>query len=90
MPNRDGTGPEGQGPRTGRQMGKCDDAKPVERGFGRRAGCGRGCGRGFGRGFGFNSPVVLTKDQEKKILEAELQEMDLEKQEVENRLKELK
>ena len=41
MPNMDGTGPEGKGPRTGRQMGKCEGAKSVGRGP---------CGRGFGRG----------------------------------------
>lgn len=35
MPNRDGTGPEGKGPKTGRQMGKCKDAAPTQRGFGR-------------------------------------------------------
>ncbi|MBW3019186.1 DUF5320 domain-containing protein [Candidatus Woesearchaeota archaeon] len=39
MPNRDGTGPNGKGPRTGRQMGKCEGASS--------RGCGRG--RGFGR-----------------------------------------
>ena len=33
MPNRDQTGPEGKGPRTGRGMGPC----------------GRGQGRGLGR-----------------------------------------
>ena len=40
MPNKDGTGPEGKGPKTGRQQGKCKDAKPNENaprvGFGRR------------------------------------------------------
>ena len=44
MPNRDGTGPEGKGPLTGRQMGGCEDAQPIlrprARGFGRR--CFRG------------------------------------------------
>jgi len=48
MPNKDGTGPEGKGPRTGRGMGKCkpteddklDDSRP------RRMGRGRGFGRG--------------------------------------------
>ena len=43
MPNRDGTGPEGKGPKTGRQMGDCEDAEPV-------VGRGRGAGRGQGRG----------------------------------------
>lgn len=40
MPNRDGTGPEGKGPRTGRQMGDCEgaepeEARPFKRGMGR-------------------------------------------------------
>ncbi len=45
MPNRDGTGPEGKGPRTGRQLGDCEGANPVvlRRGRGRGLGpCGRG------------------------------------------------
>lgn len=28
MPNRDGTGPEGKGKKTGRQMGNCEGASP--------------------------------------------------------------
>ncbi|MFC1710627.1 DUF5320 family protein [Nanoarchaeota archaeon] len=27
MPNRDGKGPEGKGPKTGRQMGNCEGAE---------------------------------------------------------------
>ena len=49
MPNKDGTGPEGKGPKTGRQMGDCKDAEPT-------AGKGRGlgpCGKGLSRGRGF-------------------------------------
>lgn len=46
MPNRDGTGPEGKGPKTGRQMGNCKGAQPVGRGLGPY---GRGTRRGFGR-----------------------------------------
>jgi hypothetical protein len=60
MPGLDRTGPEGKGPRTGRQMGKCNpDASPNEEfiggaGRGRRfGGGGRGPGRGFGRRFRF-------------------------------------
>ena len=41
MPNKDGSGPEGKGPRTGRGMGNCA-------GEGAQ-GSGRGRGRGFGR-----------------------------------------
>jgi hypothetical protein len=32
MPNFDGTGPNGKGPRTGRQMGNCKGAKQIGRG----------------------------------------------------------
>jgi hypothetical protein len=45
MPNRDGTGPDGEGPKTGRQMGNCEGKEAQE--FPRRR--GRGQGRGFGR-----------------------------------------
>ena len=49
MPNKDGTGPEGKGSNTGRQMGNCKDAEPTG---GRGRGCGP-CGKGMGRGRGF-------------------------------------
>jgi uncharacterized protein len=48
MPNFDGTGPDGEGPKTGRQMGKCEGAKQpasnarVKRGSGNRQGQERG------------------------------------------------
>jgi len=48
MPQRDRTGPEGKGPRTGRQMGDCDEAKPIAK---------RGLGRGLGRGRGFRNQL---------------------------------
>jgi len=49
MPNKDGTGPEGKGPKTGNQRGNCKDAEPVE-----SKGQGLGpCGQGLGRGRGF-------------------------------------
>jgi hypothetical protein len=42
MPNRDGTGPEGKGARTGRELGNCAKANPNGtrpiRGFGIGAG----------------------------------------------------
>jgi hypothetical protein len=56
MPNRDGTGPEGKGSKTGRQMGNCKDAEP-QPGFGP----GRGLGRGQGRGRGLRRRT-LQKD----------------------------
>ena len=45
MPNKDKTGPEGKGPKTGRQMGDCEGAEPVA-----ERGRGQGLGRGQGRG----------------------------------------
>lgn len=36
MPNKDGTGPEGKGPKTGRQMGNCEEKKPSRKGLNRR------------------------------------------------------
>jgi len=62
MPNRDGTGPEGKGPKTGRGLGPCGDGTP--RGEGR----GRGIGRGLGAGLGFRRNVdnESKKDNDKK------------------------
>ena len=53
MPNKDGTGPEGKGSKTGRQMGNCEGAKPAGRGLGP---CGSGMRRGLGRRFVNKSP----------------------------------
>jgi|GEM_PF-2752660 len=89
MPGGDGTGPFG------------DPNWPCRRirGFGARfrSGFGRGYGRGF-RACGaywaqnpqYNAPVSLTKEEQIKILEAELREIEAEKQEIEKMLKELK
>lgn len=64
MPGLDRTGPEGQGPRSGRGLGKCNPNKEeanessneekfrAGKGYGRgrfRGGGGRGLGRGSGR-----------------------------------------
>jgi hypothetical protein len=66
MPRFDGTGPQGNGPKTGRGMGRCsnvdvddkerqyfnNNAQQCARGFGCRLGFGRGMnrGKGFRRG----------------------------------------
>jgi hypothetical protein len=52
MPFNDGTGPNGQGPRTGRGMGNCAGQGGVERGRGLGHGRGRGRGRGVNAGQG--------------------------------------
>lgn len=49
MPRRDGTGPLGAGPVTGRGMGYCAGWAGYESGFRPRFGCG--FGRGFGLGY---------------------------------------
>ena len=82
MPNFDGTGPQGMGAMTGRGLGPC--------GGGMRRGCGRGFGRGFGWKRGFATPVTLTKEEEKKILEADLKDIEVEKEAIQRRLKEMK
>lgn len=78
MPGQDRTGPLGQGSMTGRGIGPCGD--------GMRKGFGRCCSRGFR----YTNPVALNEAEKKKILEAELKEIDFEKQEIEKRLKEIK
>ncbi|MBM3228369.1 hypothetical protein FJZ20_00555 [Candidatus Pacearchaeota archaeon] len=80
MPRFDGTGPQGLGPLTGRGLGPCNK--------GMRRGAGRGFGKSFG--YGYAESVVITPENEKKLLEAELKEIELEKQEIEKRLKEIK
>ena len=47
MPGLNRKGPEGQGPRSGRGLGKCDSENGLRgsgRGLGRRKGMGRRCG----------------------------------------------
>ena len=67
MPYRDGTGPAGNGPRSGSGAGNCADQGGTGR-FGRR---GLGLGRG-GRGRGFGN-LGFSPDQERSWLEAALQ-----------------
>ena len=88
MPNKDGTGPNGEGPKTGRQLGTCESAQPIGKGFSQ---CGRGMGRGFrGRCFTQSQPVEFSKEQKAKILEAEKAELEAELKAVEKELKETK
>ena len=73
MPNRDKTGPMGQGPLTGRGLGPCGGG--IKRGFG----CGRGFGRGLGRYFGWNQPQTEEEQKQslvdyRKALEEELED----------------
>lgn len=74
MPYRDGTGPWGRGPMTGRGMGPCG------RGFAK--------GMGYGRfGYGYRRP---TKEEEIEMLKADKEDLKTALEDVEKRLAELK
>lgn len=84
MPNLNGTGPQGVGPKTGRGMGNCAP------GAAQRPGLGRGLGRGFGwRRFPGRNYAQPNQQPEKEMLEDELKALRQEKKEIESRLKEL-
>jgi len=96
MPFGDGTGPLGRGPLTGRGLGPCGAGLGARRGLGRGF-LGRGFfGRGLG-GFGWTpwqratttTPASLTKEEQKRILEAQLKELETEKEEIKKALEEL-
>jgi len=77
MPALDKTGPQGQGPMTGRGLGPC--GRGMRMGFGR----GRGYGRGLGRYFGWNAPQTKEEKLEdiksyQKALQEEMEEVDKE------------
>lgn len=94
MPQGDGSGPAGAGSMTGRAMGYCAGYNAPGYANG---GSGRLRGRGMGRGFGFRrmqvfpvQPTVITKTQEKEMLEADLSDLKAEMKAIEERLKEFK
>ena len=62
MPYRDGTGPRGMGPMTGRGAGFCAGYVPPNAGMG-GMGLGRGCGRGFGMGNGWRRGWAFREAQ---------------------------
>lgn len=90
MPGFDRTGPLGQGPMTGRGMGRCGKGG----GFGRGRGLGRGGGRrggGFSRGFagGFawgHGAQAPTGGDEKAWLQDRLRDLEQESRELRERL----
>ena len=82
MPRRNGTGPLGQGPRTGWGMGPCGGGMGWGRGFGKGFGCG------FGRFWRFGSQV--SPKDEKQMLEEEAGVLEDELKAVKERLSELK
>ena len=86
MPRRDGTGPMGAGPMTGRGLGLCTGANAVKYGAGLGLGlglglaCRRGFGRGFGRGFAVNQNSSKTQkellQEQKDLLKNRLDVID--------------
>lgn len=81
MPYKNGTGPYGQGPMTGRGMGPCARGMRSmhNRGMGRGYGFRRGMGRGMGMGFVppvFEAPTKEMLQSQKAMLEAELKAIE--------------
>ena len=98
MPNLNGTGPQGQGPMTGRAMGYCAEnstgvsansnfglGRGLRRGGGKGAGmAGRGQG-GLGRGFRWKQ-VEITPEEEQNLLKNELKALESETENIKKRL----
>lgn len=95
MARRDGKGPLGLGPMTGRGLGFCSGEYSEVPRFGRRSGYGRGIGQGYRQGFGRgngrryiydNADVNNSYYKDENINESMLLE---EKNRLEARLKEI-
>jgi len=84
MPNLDGKGPAGKGPKTGNQLGDCEGAAsncPAQ-----GAGMGMGNGNGRGRSMGMRRGCCpffdgATKEQQVSVLEDEIKAL---KEEIED------
>lgn len=102
MPYGDGTGPMGLGPMSGRRAGYCGGFHMP--GFMNnivpRRGYNYGSMHGYWRGYWHHGPIFadsdtypirreFTKDEQKKILEEELKDLEMEKENILKRLKEL-
>ena len=63
MPGLDRTGPQGQGPRTGRQMGKCAsrETSTEKEQLTENTGKGKGMGRGMGKRLGLGRRLGWQK-----------------------------
>jgi len=78
MPNLDGTGPMGQGRMSGRGMGSCGQGKGMFAG-------GRGRGRCLTRIM--VQSASLGKEERARILNERLKELEVERKEIEEKLK---
>lgn len=90
MPRGDGTGPAGQGVRTGRGFGNCVKAGiPIITGLAACFGFGRGRGRGMGRGFGRGFGRQLTPEDELEQLKQQSVLLEKNQEEIKKRIEEL-
>lgn len=72
MPRRNGMGPMGIGPMTGRGMGYCRREYSGNMGYGYGLGHGRRMGCGYGPGYGRGmGAYALSPEEEKAMLEEE-------------------
>ncbi|MFZ5392415.1 MAG: DUF5320 family protein [Patescibacteria group bacterium] len=78
MPNFNGMGPNNQGPMTGRGMGPCGGGY----GMGRRG--GRGLGRGRCCDYSSAMPYQPTKEEYKKMLQTEIEDLQQELKQLES------
>ncbi len=83
MPYRDGTGPLGQGSRTGHGAGNCAGAGGVGR-IGGRGFNRRGTGRGFSRG------LEMAPEQDRSWVENQIQSLRSALKSISDQLDELK
>ncbi len=103
MPGRDRTGPQGQGPVTGRGLGQCTGrnvpwpagAGRYGYGFGPGRGMGFGWGRrargaGWGRGWWYDEPVYPTVREEISDIQERLSMLKEEQKWLERRMNDLK
>lgn len=104
MPNGNQTGPMGQGPRTGRQLGLCSgyDSPGYAKGFGNGIGRCSGKGMGFGRGLGtgrsrgfrnairsFSQMPSLNKQDELTLLKSQADELRRSQDAIQKKISEL-
>lgn len=98
MPRRDGSGPYGAGPATGRGYGACTGYSGAGPGYGRGFGMGRGRGyrcfapgyfqpAGYGPGFApYAAPVMPDESQRRAFLENQVQALEARLQELKSQL----
>jgi len=70
MPNRDGTGPMGYGPRSGRGLGPCGQGKSFRRGQSRR--------QGYNEEFGNSYPILEKLNQTLDRIDSRLSKLEKE------------